>query len=402
MVAGHLQQKKGYWYVVLTYTDENGKPASKWKSTGLKIKGNKRKAEKLLEQYRREFDPLKTDEGKIDVAYFENSKITDDMEMQELCIRWLNYKKLSVEASTYAGYHNRVCKWIRPYFLSYNYTVREIGSGVIQEYIEYLLSKGQSIKSAMDQRDMLNDMFRYAIILQVVPPWQNPVQHVPKLQAPTNVNAYYEADTAIALLDSVIGSRIEIPVFLALYYGLRRSEVAGLMWDAIDFKNRQITISHVVVAVQMKGYKTIYDAKDRPKNRASHRTFPLLKPIEEMLLRQKAKQKRLAMENKKYYDSGYVFTKDNGMPYTPGYISGEFKRHLERHGLPPIRFHDLRHSCASVLLADPDRRVSLKDIQLWLGHSNIQSTMRYAHLGERFSKAHTAECIENALLKDHG
>ena len=44
MVAGHLQQKKGYWYIVLTYTDENGKPASKWKSTGLKVKGNKRNA----------------------------------------------------------------------------------------------------------------------------------------------------------------------------------------------------------------------------------------------------------------------------------------------------------------------------------------------------------------------
>ena len=90
------------------------------------------------------------------------------------------------------------------------------------------------------------------------------------------------------------------------------------------------------------------------------------------------------------------------MPYTPGYISGEFRRHLTRHGFPPIRFHDLRHSYASVLLADPERRVSLKDIQLWLGHANIQSTMRYAHIGEQFSKLHTASCIENALLRDHG
>ncbi len=65
MVAGHLQQKKGYWYIVLTYTDENGKPASKWKSTGLKVKGNKRNAEKLLEQYRHEFDPLRNEEGKV-------------------------------------------------------------------------------------------------------------------------------------------------------------------------------------------------------------------------------------------------------------------------------------------------------------------------------------------------
>jgi len=402
VVAGHLQQKKGYWYIVLTYTDANGKPVAKWKSTGLKIKGNKRNAEKLLEQYRREFDPLRNENGKVDVAYFENSKVTDDMEMHELCVRWLNYKKFTVEASTYAGYYNRVCKWMRPYFLAHSYTVRQIGSGDIQEYIEYLLAEEQSIKSAMDQRDMLNDMFKYAVILQIVPPWQNPVQRVPKLKVPTNVNAYYEADTAIALLDSVIGSRIEIPVFLALYYGLRRSEIAGLTWKAIDFKNRQLTISHVVVAVQMKGHKTVYDAKDRTKNFASHRTFPLLTPIEEMLLRQQTKQKQQAMKAKKYYDSGYVFTKDNGMPYTPGYISGEFRRHLTRHGFPPIRFHNLRHSCASVLLADPERRVSLKDIQLWLGHANIQSTMRYAHIGEQFSKLHTASCIENALLRDHG
>ena len=176
------------------------------------------------------------------------------------------------------------------------------------------------------------------------------------------------------------GDPIELGVILAAFYGLRRSEAIGLKWDAIDFEQKTLTIRHTVTEVCINGKSTII-AKDRTKTKSSYRTLPLVPPFEELLYRLKAQQeanRKLCgrMYNKKYL--GYIYVNEIGELVKPGYITQHFPLVLEKNGLRKIRFHDLRHSCASLLYANG---VSLKDIQEWLGHSDISTTLNiYTHL----------------------
>ncbi len=81
---------------------------------------------------------------------------------------------------------------------------------------------------------------------------------------------------------------------------------------------------------------------------------------------------------KEYISSPYIFVWDNGKPYSTDYVSKHFRLILKSNDFPPIRFHDLRHSCASILLS---RGFTLKDVQEWLGHANISVTADiYGHL----------------------
>ena len=85
------------------------------------------------------------------------------------------------------------------------------------------------------------------------------------------------------------------------------------------------------------------------------------------------------IKNRKLFGKEYIkFKLENGKPYRPNYISKKHKQILEKYGFKHIRFHDLRHSCASLLNA---QGFTIKDIQEWLGHSDIQTTANtYAHL----------------------
>ena len=185
---------------------------------------------------------------------------------------------------------------------------------------------------------------------------------------------------------------IELGVILAAFYGLRRSEVVGLKWDAIDFEKKTISIKHTVTQVNVDG-KNITVQKDRTKTKSSYRTLPLVPPFEELLRR--LKQEQLVNQKvcgaaycKKYLD--YIYVNAMGELVKPNFITQHFEIVLKNHGLKKIRFHDLRHSCASLLYANG---VSLRDIQEWLGHSDIGTTSNiYTHL-DYSSKVSSANAI---------
>ena len=136
---------------------------------------------------------------------------------------------------------------------------------------------------------------------------------------------------------------------------------------------------------------------DVMKPKSSFRTLPLLPNIREALLEEKAKQKEMQEMfgkgyNKDYLD--YVNVDAIGNIYNPDYVSEHFAVLLKRHGLRKIRFHDLRHSCASTMLALGKQ---MKDIQMWLGHSDIGTTGNiYSHL-DSHSKVQTGAAIYDAL-----
>ena len=150
------------------------------------------------------------------------------------------------------------------------------------------------------------------------------------------------------------------------------------------------TVQDTVVFV-----KTIID-KPKTKTNASHRTLPLTPEMREYLQRLKAQQteNRLLLEDA-YIDNDYVCTQNNGTPFSPNYLTCRFGKLIKRHNLPHIRFHDLRHSAASMLLANGH---SLKEIQEWLGHEEIGTTSNiYAHL-QYEAKQNMAASLSSQLI----
>ena len=166
----------------------------------------------------------------------------------------------------------------------------------------------------------------------------------------------------------------------------------GLKWSAIDFKQKIITIRHTVTQVTLDGKSQIIQ-KDRTKTKSSYRSLPLIPPFEELLYRLKTQQEM----NRKMCGKGYcteykdyIYVNEIGELIKPGYITQHFPLVLKKNGLRKIRFHDLRHSCASLLYANG---VSLKEIQEWLGHSDISTTSNiYTHL-DFSSKVASANAI---------
>ena len=381
MVAGHLSKKNGYYYAVLNYTDELGKRKTKWFRTGLPEKGNKKKAEAFLAEIRREFQPPKTRIPNEDILF------ADFME------EWLEVIRMSVAIPTYASYCNMVRKAIVPYFREKGITLKELTTSDIEKYYIHE-SKRVSAATVLHYHANIHKALKYAVKHKLIA--SNPADQVERPKKTRYIGSYYDAEEVSQLLEVSKGSKLELPIMLAAFYGLRRSEVIGLKWNAVDFDRDTITIQHTVTSCNVDG-KRVMVAADTTKTKSSLRTLPLVPFVKErlLLLREEQKENRRLCGrsyNKAYLD--YVCVNEIGDLINPHCVTSDFPKLLEKHNLKHIRFHDLRHSCASLLL---DNGVAMKQIQEWLGHSDFSTTANiYAHL-EYKSKVNSANAMLNGL-----
>ena len=379
MVAGHLREKRGIYHMILSYTNENGERVTPTKSTGLPVKGNKKRAEAMLNDWRKSEEiALKKRKANGSLKKLDPNQ---EILFTKFMLDWLEMMKNSVEVTTYASYAQAIKSKINPYFDARfpALTLSQVTPKHIQDYYTWEMTENDvSANTVIHRHANIRKALQYAFKTGLID--INPADRIERPKKVKYVGSTYNDQELEQLFAVTKGDLIELPVMLAAFYGLRRSEVIGLRWDAIDFEKKTITIKHTVTQTTLDG-KSVIIEKDRTKTKSSYRTLPLVKPFEDALLRKKAEQAENRRLCGKCYDKShldYINVNEMGKLISPGFLTQHFPLVLERNGMKKIRFHDLRHSCASLLYSNG---VALKDIQEWLGHSDISTTSNiYTHL----------------------
>ena len=440
MVSGHLREQNGMFQMVLTWKDSSGKRRSKSLSTGLAVKGNKKRAEKMLLKARSEFNPdnympstgmLFTDflekwlgdkvadvspdeysdyiyyvrtnivpyfsrhnadikeitDEKL-IAYFDNERNANGIGNKALlsinrtisialdyaisigwrtdnpacninpCLvnttpfftsflcDWLKMMKTQVAVTTYSAYANVMLNRIIPYFDEHHPSIRlnAITAKHIQDYYTYEMEVNHVSANTVKHRHAnIHKALSYAYKTDMIQ--TNPADKVELPKVEKYSGNVYNKKQLEELFQAIKGDPAEFGVVTAAFYGLRRSEVVGLKWDAVDFEKKTITIKHTIQQTKVDGKLQIVPC-DRTKTKSSCRTLPLVAPYEAILLKMRENQK----ENRKLCGScyctdylDYIYVNEIGEIIKPDYLTTHFKAFLEEHNMPHIRFHDLRH-----------------------------------------------------------
>lgn len=364
-MTGNLQIKNGKYYAVINLY-QNGKRKQKWVCSDLQIKGNKIRAEKFLRET---------------IALFEKNEnvIFSDVLFSDYVKVWLESIKNTVDDVTLQGYKQLAESHVIPYFEEKRIKLKDINKDNLQLYIDEKAKNGRldkkgglSGKSLKLHRNILNQTLNEALKSNYIS--SNPCKWVKLPQIERREPTFYTAEQVETLLSQFSDDRtFYLLIKISATYGLRRSEILGLQWDSVDFDADTLKICHTVVKVN----ETV--RKNKTKTASSFRIFPLVSEIKDLLLKEKEEQEHNKRDfGKEYFSSPYIFVWDDGRPYSTDYVSKHFHRIIKQSNLPLIRFHDLRHSCASILLS---RGFTLKDVQEWLGHANISVTADiYGHL----------------------
>ena len=383
LVAGHLTLKNGRYYAVLNYRNAGGQRKTKWISLGLPEKGNKRKAEAELARLRAEFEPPK-----------EVGDLSSDMLFADYLLEWLEIAKGRLAVATYSSYAAMIKKPVGPYFRQRNLTLRELEARHLQMFYSEMLRKVKP-NTVIHYHAIIHSALKYAVKTDMLV--QNVADKVDRPKKNSFQPVFLSAEEMQKMFEALRGTKLELPVLVAAFYGLRRGEVVGLKWDAIDFEQGTISVKRTVTSTIIDGKYQEFEQQSA-KTKSSLRTLPLIGSFREYFMQVKEAQelnKQVCGNCYNYEYDGFVFVDELGERMRPNYLTEYFPKYIAKHGMPKMRFHDLRHSCASLLLANG---VPLKQIQEWLGHSDFSTTANiYAHLDYR-SKISSAQAMEQGML----
>lgn len=307
---------------------------------------------------------------------------------------WLKMMKSRVEITTYTSYERAIVHKIVPYFEPLHYTLQDMEQHpkYIQDFYQHELDRGLTANTVTHYHANIRKCLQYAFQIGMIR--SNPADRVERPRKEKFKSEIYSGEELEQLFTAIQGDPAEFGVIMAAFYGLRRSEIVGLKWDAIDFENKTISIQHTVVSAKVNGTVTEI-ARYKTKTKSSCRTLPLIPACEQMLNKMKKEQEQNRKVCGKSYCTDYldyIYVDPMGKRIRPDFLSQHFPDFLVAHQMKRIRFHDLRHSCASLLYANG---VSLKEIQEWLGHSDISTTSNiYTHL-DFSSKVSSANAIVN-------
>ena len=438
-ITGSIQPRDGAYYAVVNlYVD--GKRKQPWIDTGYPVKNGKTKAKQflmeelsrvneardkiqqhfikcgiidqneLMSKTQRELFSLVQARRSSGVAIFDaklqslirsnpmvstqecatvgsgHVEISPDMLFIDYMRAWLPTKrsgKKPISETSYHGYEGIIEGRLTEFFSRHSLTLQELTPEVFEDYYDWLY--GMNIKSctALHHHRVISQALKWGVKSRHL--YYNVLDQVEAPEDSDYIADYYMENEVGELLKLAKqrDDPLYIPILLAAYYGLRRSEVLGLRWSSIDFQHNRITIERKIVPVVRNG-KRVLDDSNRMKTKKSRRTLPLILFVAQELKQWKERQEefRELFGNRKYYNKkplGHVCTNPaTGYVLAPNFVTNHFGTFLRREGLRKIRYHDLRHTCASLLVM---AGYSIYQVAMWLGHSTSQTTERYyAHL----------------------
>lgn len=380
VVHGGLINLYNRYYIRLRYVCEKGqKRKAKYYNTGLEyVPKNKMQAQQMLWDKRKEF------EEEINSTYVPLDK---NIPFHLFMAKWIeNLKEMNeLEVNTIEGYERIVNNHIVPYFEKKQMSLSEIRVMDLETFYAYLGAKKNLSPATVHRVHVtINKAMAEAVRQDLIKLCPSEYVKLPKARK-------YSAKTLTVqewkqIPEIFKGEIIEIPVLLTAFCGLRRSEVLALKWSDYDDNNSLLRIRSTRVPVKGKIME-----KDRCKNASSIRYLYVPDLIAKRLTEWKERQLKYRKQfGKKYIsvidekDNDYICTWPDGHLIDPNYISHRFRTVIDESDLPKIRFHDLRHTLATIL---NENGAPLKEIQELLGHSNISTTSNiYIHFTKKEAK----------------
>lgn len=372
-----LQTKNGMYYCVISYKDkETNKWKLKWKTTKVLAKqGNKKKAKDtfpaIIENFKKELEEKEKQTKETEkqgqnsyekrIEEYKNKTflefIKDSIEEFKTRIAETTYDNwismYSKRTSNYFGIYENLEKIYnedveRPQYYEEELKIVEVTQFDIEDFYSWLYRCGLKGSTVLKYHVLLGLVMKRAIRLKIFTLETNPMKDIEKPTVAPYTADYYTAQELNVVFDIVKGEKIEMPVVLASFYALRRSEAIGIKWSAIDFVNKFITIKHTVTKVTGRGNNQVIHSKEATKNE-DIRTLPLLPEVEQKLI----EHRQRIEENKKFYGNDYytqaedyVCVDEQGALIRPDYVTSTFRETLKKHSeeIKRIRFHSLRHS----------------------------------------------------------
>lgn len=384
-----IVKKNGKQHVVFDWKDDDRNRRRKWICTDLGEKCAKKvlnaRVDEIVVSFYQQYLTGKLTRTDSSKSY----KFTQFMK------DWLEVIRPTVAETTYIGYKEKVNR-INAYF-DENFSdieLTDVTAVELQRFYNDKYDDGVSANTIKHYHANIHKALKYAVKINLVPVNEAEKTERPKLDK--YEATFYTIKDLERLFEAFRGDKLELVVYIAAYYGLRRSEIVGLKWSAVNFERNTITIQEKAYDVYEDG-KLVTKFQKNLKNKSSYRTLPLIPFIRELIIKKKEQNEYLASilgrDFNHAYDD-YICTDNYGNILTPNYITDHFRTMIKKHNLKRIRFHDLRHSCASLLLASG---IPLKAIQEWLGHSNFNVTANYYSHLEFDSKINSADAIAAAL-----
>lgn len=388
-----LRDRNGIYHVVVYWINPITKEQeSKSKSTGLRLKGNKKKAEEIGEAFLQEV------KEKFNNAY-QKEEIEKNFEKKEK-IKFLNFleqsitnNKNSIEYTTYKSYRDQQ-KIIERFFSVKNLDLENVTVADILDFYNYLSNvRKNTNNTVIHYHALLRKTFTEAYIRKLIK--ENIMLEIPRPKKEKYISEVFNLKEINIFLNHIKGHRFELEMNLALFYGFHRSELLGLRFSVIDFDNNTILVNTKITSSE----KEKLVPKQKMKNDSSYRIMPLLDSIKKLIIQRIERIKKDKHFFKSIYTKkweGFICVGENGELIKPDRVTRTFKKLINECGLKKIRLHDLRHSCATLLY---EQDIQLKDIQMWLGHSDIQTTANiYSHF-DYTRKEKTGKIIEKSLKK---
>lgn len=386
--AASVQSKKGRLYAVMQ-VKKDGTTKPVWRALGLPEGANKTKVNKafreVVARYEQEFWEEQERGGRPPA----------DIPVYDYLVSYLKRVEPELQKNTIVSYRSMTNGKIRRYFQRRpQLTVGNLKPQDIQDFYQSLFADGVVANTVIHYHALLRRAFQQAFKEERID--ANPFDRVGRPKKNKFHGENYTQEELLTLLHLARGDVIYPAILLAGAMGLRRSEALGVRWSRIDWEKRTVLLDTKIVEYRENGKKKVEPVEEM-KNKSSRRTLPLPDPVVEMLQVQKEHRevyRKMFQGSYSIQYLDYVCVNQLGELLRPSYVTDHFRELLEKYGLRHIRFHDLRHTFASLLI---NQDVPLINVSNFLGHSDLSTTANiYAHL-DKASKQASADVISDIL-----